>query len=196
VRKKLIKKCKGKIFVFEVFEEKIGKAKIKRDVVKSPKAVGILPLIDKDKVILIRQFRFAINKEIWEIPAGKLDRGEKPEIGAKRELKEETGYEARELKKIGEFYLSPGYSTEYMYLFLARRLKKGEQNLDKGEKIKEVKIFSKKEVLKMIKSRKIVDAKTILALFFFGLDLIFCLVNLKEAGKINHFLKVVNLIYF
>jgi ADP-ribose pyrophosphatase len=169
VKKKLIKKCKGNVILFEVFEEEIGKAKIKRDVVKFSKTVGILPLIGKDKIVLIRQFRFPINKEIWEIPAGKLDRGEKPEIGAKRELKEETGYEAKELKKIGEFYLSPGYSTEYMYLFLARGLKKGEQSLDKGEKIKEVKIFSKKEVLKMIKTRKIVDAKTILALFFSGL---------------------------
>jgi ADP-ribose pyrophosphatase len=169
VKKKLIKKCKGNVVLFEVFEEEIGKAKIKRDVVKFPKTVGILPLIGKNKIVLIRQFRFPINKEIWEIPAGKLDRGEKPEIGAKRELKEETGYEAKELKKIGEFYLSPGYSTEYMYLFLAKGLKKGEQSLDKGEKIKEVKIFSKKEVLKMIKTRKIVDAKTILALFFSGL---------------------------
>jgi ADP-ribose pyrophosphatase len=166
MKKKLLKKCKGNVVLFEVFEEEIGKAKIKRDVVKFPKTVGILPLIGKDKIVLIREFRFPINKEIWEIPAGKLDRGEKPEIGAKRELKEETGYEAKELKKIGEFYLSPGYSTEYMYLFLARGLKKGEQSLDKGEKIKEVKIFSRKEVLKMIKSRKIVDAKTILALFF------------------------------
>jgi ADP-ribose pyrophosphatase len=169
VKKKLIKKCKGNVILFEVFEEEIGKAKIKRDVVKFPRTVGILPLIEKDKIVLIRQFRFPINKEIWEIPAGKLNRGEKPEIGAKREFKEETGYEAKELKKIGEFYLSPGYSTEYMYLFLARGLKKGEQSLDKGEKIKEVKIFSKKEVLKMIKTRKIVDAKTILALFFSGL---------------------------
>jgi ADP-ribose pyrophosphatase len=169
VKKKLIKKCKGNVVLFEVFEEEIGKAKIKRDVVKFPKTVGILPLIGKDKIVLIRQFRFPINKEIWEIPAGKLDRGEKPKIGAKRELKEETGYEAKELKKIGEFYLSPGYSTEYMYLFLAKGLKKGEQSLDRGEKIKEVKIFSKKEVLKMIKTRKIVDAKTILALFFSGL---------------------------
>jgi ADP-ribose pyrophosphatase len=169
VKKKLLKKCKGNVILFEVFEEEIGKTKIKRDVVKFPKTVGILPLIGKDKIVLIRQFRFPINKEIWEIPAGKLDRGEKPEIGAKRELKEETGHEAKELKKIGEFYLSPGYSTEYMYLFLARGLKKGEQSLDKGEKIKEVKIFSKKEVLKMMKSRKIVDAKTFLALFFSGL---------------------------
>jgi ADP-ribose pyrophosphatase len=169
VKKKLLKKCKGNVVLFEVFEEEIGKAKIKRDVVKFPKTVGILPLIGKDKIVLIRQFRFPINKEIWEIPAGKLHRGEKPEIGAKRELKEETGYEAKNLKKIGEFYLSPGYSTEYMYLFLARGLNKGEQSLDRGEKIKEVKIFSRKEVLKMIKSRKIVDAKTILALFFSGL---------------------------
>jgi ADP-ribose pyrophosphatase len=169
VRKKLVEKCKGNIILFEVFEEKLGKTKIKRDVVKFPKTVGILPLIGKDKIVLIRQFRFPINKEIWEIPAGKLERGEKPEIGAKRELKEETGYEAKELKKIGEFYLAPGYSTEYMYLFLAKGLEKGEQNLDRGEKIKKVKIFSKKEVLKMIKSRKIVDAKTILALFFSGL---------------------------
>jgi ADP-ribose pyrophosphatase len=169
VRKKLIEKCKGNIILFEVFEEEIGKRKIKMDVVKFPKTVGILPLIGKDKIVLIRQFRFPINKEIWEIPAGKLDKGEKPETGAKRELKEETGYEAKDLKKIGEFYLAPGYSTEYMYLFLAQGLEKGKQNLDKEEKIKEVKIFSRKEVLKMIKSRKIVDAKTILALFFSGL---------------------------
>jgi ADP-ribose pyrophosphatase len=169
MKKKLLKKCKGNVVLFEVFEEEIGKAKIKRDVVKFPKTVGILPLIGKDKIVLIRQFRFPINKEIWEIPAGKLDRGEKPEIGAKRELKEETGYEAKNLKKIGEFYLAPGYSTEYMYLFLAQGLKRGEQSLDKGEKIKEVKIFSRNEVLKMIKLRKIVDAKTILALFFSGL---------------------------
>ena len=164
-----MKKCKGNIVLFEVFEEKIGNEKIKRDLVKFPQTVGILPVIGKNKIVLIKQFRFPINKEIWEIPAGKLDRGEKPEIGAKRELREETGYEAKILKKIGEFYLSPGYSTEYMYLLVAKGLKKGEQKLDIGEKIKEVKIFSKKEVLKMIKSRKIVDAKTILALFFSGL---------------------------
>jgi ADP-ribose pyrophosphatase len=169
MKKKLIKKCKGNVILFKVFEEEIGKTKVKRDVVEFPKTVGILPMIEKDKIVLIRQFRSPINKEIWEIPAGKLDRGEKPEEGAKRELKEETGYEAKKLKKIGVFYLAPGYSTEYMHLFLARGLKKGEQSLEKGEKIKEVKIFSKKEVLKMIKSRKIVDGKTILAFFFSGL---------------------------
>lgn len=169
MKKKLIKKCKGNVILFEVFEERIGKMKVKRDVVNFPKTVGVLPLVGKNKFILIKQFRFPIKKEIWEIPAGILEKGEKPEIGAKRELKEETGYEANELKKIGEIFLTPGYSTEYMYLFLAKGLKKGEQKLDEGEMIKEVKIFSKKEILKMIKNQEIVDGKTILALFFSGL---------------------------
>jgi ADP-ribose pyrophosphatase len=166
---KTIKKLKGPTATFKIIKVEIKGEEYEKNFIQFRNTVGILPLIGKDKIVLIRQFRFPINKEIWEIPAGKLDKGEKPEIGAKRELKEETGYEARELKKIGEFYLSPGYSTEYMYLFLAKGLKKGEQGLDKGEKIREVKIFSRKEVLKMIKTRKIVDAKTILALFFSGL---------------------------
>jgi ADP-ribose pyrophosphatase len=166
---KTIKKLKGPTATFKIMKVEIEGEEYEKNFIQFRNTVGILPLIGKDKIVLIRQFRFPINKEIWEIPAGKLEKGEKPEIGAKRELKEETGYEAKNLKKIGEFYLAPGYSTEYMYLFLAQGLKKGEQNLDKGEKIKEVKIFSKKEVLKMIKTRKIVDAKTILALFFSGL---------------------------
>jgi ADP-ribose pyrophosphatase len=166
---KTIKKLKGPTATFKIIKVEIKGEEYEKNFIQFRNTVGILPLIEKDKIVLIRQFRFPINKEIWEIPAGKLDKGEKPEIGAKRELKEETGYEARELKKIGEFYLNPGYSTEYMYLFLAKGLKKGKQGLDKGEKIREVKIFSRKEVLKMIKTRKIVDAKTILALFFSGL---------------------------
>jgi ADP-ribose pyrophosphatase len=166
---KTIKKLKGPTATFKIIKVEIEGEEYEKNFIQFRNTVGILPLIGKDKIVLIRQFRFPINKEIWEIPAGKLEKGEKPEIGAKRELKEETGYEAKNLKKIGEFYLAPGYSTEYMYLFLAQGLKKGEQNLDKGEKIKEVKIFSKKEVLKMIKTGKIVDAKTILALFFSGL---------------------------
>jgi ADP-ribose pyrophosphatase len=163
---KTIKKLKGPTATFKIVKVKIEGEEYRKNLVQFSKTVGILPLIEKDKIILVKQFRFPVKKEIWEIPAGKLERGEKPEAGAKRELKEETGYEAKNLRKIGEFYLSPGYSTEYMYLFLATNLKKGEQNLDEGEKIKEVKIFSKKEALRMIKTRKIVDAKTILALFF------------------------------
>jgi ADP-ribose pyrophosphatase len=84
-----------------------------------------LPLIGKDKIVLIRQFRFPINKEIWEIPAGKLHRDEKPELGARRELKEETGYEAKELKKIGEFYFKPWLFNRIYVLIFSKEVKKG-----------------------------------------------------------------------
>jgi ADP-ribose pyrophosphatase len=169
MRIKTIKKLKGPTATFKIFKVKIQGKEYKKNLVEFPKTVGILPLISKNKIVLVSQYRFPVKKKIWEIPAGKLEEGEKPEIGAKRELKEETGYEAKELKKIGEFYLSPGYSTEYMYLFLAKGLKKGEQNLDKDEVIEKVRIFDLKEMLKMIKKREILDAKTILALFFSGL---------------------------
>lgn len=166
MRMKLIKKLKGPTATFKIFEVEIGKKKFKKNVVEFLRTVGILPFISKDKIILIRQYRYPLKKEIWEIPAGKLNRNEKPEIGAKRELKEETGFEAKKLEKIAQFYLSPGYSTEYMYLFRATELKKGKQNLDEGEKIEKVTIFSLKETLKMIKKRKIIDAKTIIAICF------------------------------
>ena len=154
---------KGREISLELIEGKINKKEIKKAIIIFPKTVAILPLTSKDKIVLVKQYRFPPKKELWEIPAGKLEKGEKPEIGVKRELKEETGFEAGKLEKIREFYLSPGYSTEYMYLFKATSLKKGKQLFDKGEMIKDVKIFKLKEVLEMIKKKKIIDAKTILA---------------------------------
>jgi len=166
---KIIKQLKGKTATFKLLDVEIGGKHYLKNILQHPRSVAILPVIDRDKIVLIKQFRFAINREIWEIPAGKLNKNEKPDDGAKRELREETGYRSKELKKIGEFYLSPGYSTEYMYVFLAKGLKKAKQSLEDGEQITDVKVFSVNEVLKMIKSRKIVDAKTLLALSFSGL---------------------------
>lgn len=166
MRMKLIKKLKGPTATFKIFEVEIGKRKFKKNIVEFSRTVGILPLISKDRIILIRQYRYPLKKEIWEIPAGKLNKNEKPEIGAKRELKEETGFEAKKLEKIAQFYLSPGYSTEYMCLFRATELKRGKQNLDEGEIIEKIKAFSLKEALKMIKKGKIQDAKTIIAILF------------------------------
>ncbi len=135
----------------------------KKEIVYFPNTIGVLPVIKRGKVILVKQYRFPAKKELWEIPAGKLDKNEKPETGARRELKEETGFTAGNLEKIGEFYVSPGYLTEYMHLFRADLLKKGNQLLDEGEIINKVKIFDLKEVLKMIENRRIIDVKTILA---------------------------------
>jgi len=162
--KKVKKIYKGKEFSLELIEGKSGEKEIKKEVISFPNTVAVLPLVGKDKIILVRQYRFPVKKEIWEIPAGKLKKGEIPESGAKRELKEETGFGVVKLEKIAEFYKSPGYTTEYMYLFRAFGLKKGRQIFDKDEIIKKVKIFDIKEALEMIKNKKIIDAKTILAI--------------------------------
>ena len=158
---------KGKVISLKKIEFKTGGKKIKKEIVFFPESVAILPLIGKDKIVLIRQYRLGAKKNLWEVPAGFLNKGEKPEKTAKRELKEETGFEAREIEKIGQAYISPGYSNQYMYFFKASRLKKGKQRLDREELINRVKIFSLKEALKMIKNKKIVDAKTILAILLY-----------------------------
>jgi len=153
----------GKEISLKLIEKEILKKKIKAVIIDFPKTVGVLPVDESGKIILVKQYRFPAKKELWEIPAGKLKRGEKPELGAKRELKEETGFEAKKLKKIGEYFVSPGYTSEYQYLFVAKDLKKGKQLLEKDEIIKKAKAFSLNEILKMIKNKKIIDAKTILA---------------------------------
>jgi len=153
----------GKEISVKLIEKEFLKKKAKIIVVDFPKTVGVLPIDENGKIILVKQYRFPAKKELWEIPAGKLKKGEKPEIGAKRELKEETGFEAEKLEKIAEYFVSPGYTSEYQYLFVAKDLKKGKQLLDEDEIIKKVKAFSLKEILKMIKERKIIDVKTILA---------------------------------
>jgi len=164
--KKIKRIYKGEEVSLRLVEAKFNEREIKKEIIIFPNTVAILALIDKNKIVLVRQYRFPAKKELWEIPAGKLKKREIPKIGAKRELKEETGFVAGKLKKIAEFYLSPGYSTEYMYLFKANSLKKEKQTLDKDEIINKVKVFSLKEAFKMIKGKKIIDAKTILALFF------------------------------
>lgn len=92
------------------------------DIIEHTGAVTILPLEADGRIIFVRQYRHAAGKDLLELPAGNLDPGELPEICAAREIREETGYAARKLINIGEFYLAPGYSTEYMTVFLATDL--------------------------------------------------------------------------
>jgi len=94
--------------------------------VRHPGAVGMVPLHDDDTVEMVRQYRNATGGVLLEIPAGKLDREERPEECARRELAEEVGYRAREVIKLAEFYNSPGYSGEYFHLYLCRGLEPGD----------------------------------------------------------------------
>ena len=146
IQKKIIKLQSGK--------------KIDREIIKHPGSVAIIPFIDNKSVILIEQYRSALEKTILEIPAGTLEKNEKPEDCAKRELLEETGYTAKNFKKLFTGYTSPGYSDEEMHFFLATELTFKGEKLEEDEDIK-TKIVKLNEINSMIKNEEICDLKTI-----------------------------------
>ena len=122
-------------------------------------AVCVIPITDDGKVVLERQYRYAVGRVVTEIPAGKLDPGEDPLECAKRELKEETGYTADEYIHIGEYYGSPAILCEHINMYLARGLHKGDIKLDEDEFL-EVFEIPLDDLVDMVMENKIVDAKT------------------------------------
>ena len=156
--------------LFRVTEDKAvdskGGFEIARSVVRHPGSAVMMAMDDRNRILLVRQYRLPADDYLWELPAGKLDEGEKPLQAAKRELAEETGYKARTWTKLASFYVSPGYVGERMTIFLATDLKAGEASPMDDERI-EVRWFKKKEVGEMIKDGKIQDAKTIIG-FYMG----------------------------
>jgi ADP-ribose pyrophosphatase len=106
---------------------------ITRDVVIHPGAVAILPLLDADHVVLLRNERFIIGETLWEVPAGTLEPGEPPDEAAPRELAEETGYTAARWRKLAAFFPSPGVISERTHLYLAEGLTPGRMQLEVGE---------------------------------------------------------------
>lgn len=138
-----------------------------RHIVEHRGAVAIIPFIN-DKIILIRQFRQAAGKILYEIPAGTLENGEEPDTCAARELKEETGYSAANLRRLFQCYLAPGYSTEILHFYQATGLTQVEHKADEDEFI-EVLAFTKMEIMQMITQNKIEDAKTICGILFLQL---------------------------
>ncbi len=120
-------------------------------------------LTDGEKALFVRQFRYLYGKEIYEIPAGKLNDGESPEEGAKRELEEETGYTAK-LEHAFDLYPSPGYTDEVIYVFFATEYKKTASHPDEGEFVSSEWIALDK-VVKMIEDGEICDAKTVSAVY-------------------------------
>lgn len=135
----------------------------KREIVEHSGGVGIVALTEDKKILLVRQYRKAADRILLELPAGLLEVNEEPKETALRELKEETGYTAVNLEYLFEFYTSPGFSTEKVYLFYSEKAIPGEQELESGEFI-EVESYSVKEVEKMIHRGEIMDAKTIIGI--------------------------------
>lgn len=148
-------------FILKIAPEKV----VTRELVIHPGAVAIIPYVHKDKIVLLRQFRYASQGELWEIPAGTLERGENTLVCAKRELEEETGYKARGWQKLGQFFLAPGISNEMMTLYRADALYEGLKKLDHDEWIRH-EIVSVGRAQKMIAQGKIRDAKTIAAILW------------------------------
>ncbi|MBX3064305.1 MAG: NUDIX hydrolase [Anaerolineae bacterium] len=135
----------------------------KREVIKHPGAVAMVPIDSDGRVIMVEQYRYTIGKMTLEIPAGTLKPDEDVVVCAERELQEETGYKPGKLVKLGAIYLAPGYSTELIHLFLATQLVESPLNMDEDEFI-EVKRLSFSEIIAQIAEGKIQDAKTISAI--------------------------------
>ncbi|MBI3210770.1 MAG: NUDIX hydrolase [Candidatus Solibacter usitatus] len=135
--------------------------KIRRLLVEHDGSAVVLPVDEKGRVFLVRQYRLPAADYLWELPAGKIDPGETALQAAKRELREETGFRAKRWSKLITFYPSPGFQQEWMTIFLAQDLRQGERIYIEDEDL-EGKWFSSATVERMIRNSRIVDAKTII----------------------------------
>lgn len=135
--------------------------------IKHPGAVIIAPFVSKDKIVIMRQFRPALKKYIYELPAGTLDPNESLMTCARRELIEETGLRAKKMIKLGQIYPVPGYSTEIIYVFKAEGLTQGVAEPEEYEVIENI-IMTRAQIKKLFTSGKLQDAKSICTLTFCG----------------------------
>lgn len=135
-----------------------------REVVLHSGGVVIAALKDNNTILLIKQYRYPLKKVNLELPAGKLEIGENPDEACKRELEEETGYQAKQWQSLGFINTTPGICTEKLYLYLAKDLEFIGEHPDEGEILK-CEEYNLSEVFKMINSGEINDAKTICTLF-------------------------------
>ncbi len=160
----------GKVFDISIAEIDDNGVEYKREIVEHNGSAIIVPVFEDNRVALVRQYRHAAGEYLLEIPAGTLEKGEDALHGAKRELEEEIGVTSDSVEKLVEFYVSPGFLTEKMNVYLATNLKESKQNLDEDE-ILTIEKLTFAEVYEKIRSNEIKDAKTICGLILAGAKL-------------------------
>jgi ADP-ribose pyrophosphatase len=157
----------GKIFDVSLDRIREGEIEYEREIVSHNGSAVIVPVFPDKTVALVKQYRHAAEKYLWEIPAGSLEKDENPKEGARRELEEEVGATAGKLELLTEFYVSPGFLSEKMFVFLATDLTETVQNLEADELI-ELERFTFERAFEMIRRNEIEDAKTIVGLILAG----------------------------
>lgn len=157
----------GRVFDISISEIREGETVYKREIVNHHGSAVIIPVFEDNTIALVKQYRHAAGEYLLEIPAGTLSPGEAPEIGAARELEEEIGVRAKRIEKLSEFYVSPGFLTEKMNLFIATDFTETAQNLDVDE-ILSIERISFPDAFEKIRNNEIKDAKTIIGLILAG----------------------------
>ena len=143
-----------------------GGVRTTREMITHSGSVVVLPILPDGRVMLIRQYRHAARQFLWELVAGRIDEGESPRKAAARELIEETGYRAKRFRIFLDFFPTPGFLEEQMFILLAKGLREGIAQPEKDEKI-ESRAYSRKELEQMIQKRIIRDGKTIAGLLYY-----------------------------
>jgi len=159
-----------------VFESRVFKVRVdtvseggktrRIDIVEHPVSYTVIARPRPDQVLLVRQYRHATSRYLWELPAGSAEPGEDALEGVRRELREETGYLATAVREVLSTYMTPGYCTECMRYFVADGLTSGPTQFDEDEDI-ETKAVALEDALQMIRNGEIVDAKTVVGLLYF-----------------------------
>jgi len=151
----------GNVFSVRLDTVRLSDGEIRpREIVEHRGGVGIVPLTEDGELLMVRQFRYAVGRELLEIPAGKIEADEPPELCAERELSEETGCAAAKWVDLGEMYPTPGYCGETLHIYLALGLQYGEMHLDEGELLS-VERVPFETVCRMIFDNELRDAKTV-----------------------------------
>ena len=154
----------GKVLSLDVDEvEEPGGVRATREVVRHRGSVAALPVHEDGRLVLVRQYRYAVDAMVWELPAGRLDPGESVEEAARREMEEEVGLRPRGLEPLATFFTTPGFCDEAMYLFRATGLETVAARPEADERI-ESRAFTRAEVEAMIRRGEIREGKTLVAL--------------------------------